>query len=197
MTKSHTSLNDTQSDNVAFTLYCVTDALATTVQSNAINPVGIHGMPGQSITVQVTGSAVIQGTNLVILDETGYGRVDIADAVVETVTVTAVSAGYQKNEQMSFVGDYSLTTDGSNNRYQLTKNAPTDGKTPNMIYCANQNGYRISLSGNAYFANGTNHYYSWDTIELAAEVFDQYPETALLFESTGVTVGDIIFLPVV
>lgn len=182
---------------MSFTMYCVTDALTAVVQSNSINPVGFYGTPGQSITVQVSGSAAINGMNPVILDETGYGRVDITDVVAESVTVTAMQGSYQQSGQMSFVADYTITADGSGNRYQLTKNAPADGKTPNVIYSADLHGVMLSLTGSALFANGTNHYDSQGEINVAVEVYDQYPETAFLFESTGIEVGDIIFIPVV
>lgn len=196
MNKSSQSFSSLRGSVASFSLYCVTDALVSTVQSNSVNPVGIHGTPGQAITVQVSGSAEIKGNNPVILDETGYGRFDIADAVAETVTVTAIGEGVQQSGIMNFVNGYSVNVFGSNNLYQLTKNAPADGKTPNIVYCANQNGYGISVTSNAYFVNGTNHYENRNEADLAAEVFDKAAETSILFESTGVSVGEIVFLPV-
>ncbi|WP_336221767.1 Ig-like domain-containing protein [Citrobacter amalonaticus] len=190
------SVNIGVGENAGFKMYCTTGAPTTALQPNAVNPVGLHGTPGQSIRVSVSGSAVIYGVNPVVLDQSGYGRLDIANAIAEQVTVTAQTDDAQETGVMYFVPEYAYPV--FSYAYQLTQNAPADGKTPNMIYCQSTHGISgwLSLSGNAKFKNGSNSYQFNSATDLAVEVYDYYPETVMLQDST-VTVGNIAFAPVV
>ncbi|MCK7229464.1 Ig-like domain-containing protein [Enterobacter asburiae] len=178
-----------------FNMYCVTDAPTTVLQTGAFNPIGFHGTPGASITVTVTGSGSVTTTNPVILDSSGYGRVDVAATAAETITVTAQCGLYQKTGTMRFVSYYTYKCDGgADHVYQLTQNAPSDGKTPNMIY-SNYHNDILNVDGNAILGNGTNTITITDTV-ISLSVFDSTSETVSLTENSdpNVHVGKMVFI---
>lgn len=155
-----------------FTMYCVTDAVTTMVQSNAVNPIGFHGTPGAEITVSVDGPASVVTTNPVILDDLGYGRVDISSSQAVTVVVTAVGSGYTVVDSMKFVSAYTVSSFGN---YQLTQNAPADGRTPNMVYGYDTARYPMYVDQHAVYDTGTNSKIP-STTTFALEVTDTFSE---------------------
>ncbi|MEZ2604944.1 Ig-like domain-containing protein [Kluyvera intermedia] len=196
----------------AFNMYCVTNAPSSTLQGGAFNPVAFYGFPGQSITVSVTGSASILTENPVVLDDTGYGRVDIASPEAEVITVTAESLGVVKEDTMTFVASYQFTCGGSLqdlhttattnvHHYQLTQNAPADGITPNMIFSKSMKTdpsvKKISINGKAFFTNDTQVYNApFDSVALI-DLFDTSAESVTLSETSSSTssVGKLSFVP--
>jgi hypothetical protein len=186
----------TESTAHDFDMYCVTDAPSTTLQAGAFNPVAFYGVPGTVISVSVTGLASVKGSETVTLDGTGYGRVDIADPVAETVTVTAQNGSRQKVGTMTFADQYSYRCDGGAlHKYQLTQNAPADGKTPNMIF-SQYHSDRIEVSGLGTFENGQSAMtFDYEITVISVSILDTVAESVTLTEQWGRTyVGNLNFV---